>query len=362
VIAPWNYPVQLALTPLSAAIAAGNRVLVKPSEVTPRTSEVLAELVAELFSPRVAAVVTGDREVGVAFAKLPFDHLLFTGSTEVGRHIMKAAAKNLTPVTLELGGKSPTIIHRDFPVDDAMERVVCGKLLNAGQTCIAPDYVLVARDRVDAFVDSFRRTTGRCYPSLADNPDYTSIVSDSHYERLEVYLADATEKGATVIEVNPAGETFDEAGRKLAPMLVTGVSDEMKVMQEEIFGPILPIVPYDTLEDAIAFVNERPRPLALYYFDRDKDRARKVLEETVSGGACVNDVMLHIAQDDMPFGGVGPSGMGAYHGREGFETFSHRKAVFKQARFNLTSLLAPPYGKKIDTLLDFMIGRKKKKG
>lgn len=359
VISPWNYPVQLALTPAAVALAAGNRVLIKPSEATPRTAEVLAELVAELFSPRVAAVVTGGREVGVEFARLPFDHLLFTGSTDVGRHIMRAAAENLVPVTLELGGKSPTIVHRDFPLDDAMERIVSGKLLNAGQTCIAPDYVLVPRDQVDAFVESFRNTTARLYPTLAANPDYTAIVSDSHHARLERYLADAQAHGATVIPVNPAGEALPGSARKLAPTLVTGVSDDMQLMQEEIFGPILPLVPYDTLDEAIAFVNARPRPLALYYFDRDRDRARKVLEETVSGGACVNDVMLHIAQDDMPFGGVGPSGMGAYHGREGFETFSHRKAVFKQARFNLTSLLAPPYGKKIDTLLGFMIGRKK---
>lgn len=359
VIAPWNYPFQLAMVPLASALAAGNRVLIKPSEIAPRIADVMTELVAEVFSPRVVGVVTGGPEVGIAFSRLPFDHLLFTGSTGVGRHIMRAAAENLTPVTLELGGKSPTIVHGDFPITKAAERTAVGKLLNAGQTCIAPDYVLCPRDQVDAFVDAFSEVVRRCYPTLADNPDYTAIVNETHYRRLAGYVAEAQAADVRVIEINPAGEALAPEARKLAPTLVVDPPDELRVMQDEIFGPVLPIVPYDHLDDAIRYVNERPRPLALYYFDRDRERVRRVLHETVSGGAAINETMLHIAQDDMPFGGVGPSGMGAYHGREGFETFSHRKSVFRQSRVNTIGLLLPPYGGKVDRLLDFMIGRKK---
>lgn len=359
VISPWNYPFQLAMVPFASALAAGNRVLLKPSEHTPRTSEVLADLLADLFSPRVARAVTGGPEVGVAFSRLPFDHLLFTGSTGVGRHILRAAAENLTPVTLELGGKSPTILHADFPLDKAAERVAVGKLLNAGQTCIAPDYLLCPRDRVEPFVAAFEQTVRRIYPSLGDNPDYTSILNDAHYRRLAGYVEGARAAGARVVEVNPAGEVLPAEDRKLAPTLLVDPPDHLPVMEEEIFGPVLPIVPYDHLDDAVAYVNARPRPLALYYFDRDKARVERVLRATVSGGAAINETVLHVAQDDLPFGGVGPSGMGAYHGREGFDAFSHKKAVFHQGRLNTTGLLAPPYGTVIDKLLGFMIGRNK---
>ena len=359
VIAPWNYPFQLSLTPLVTAVAAGNRVLLKPSELTPKTAETITNMLAEVIAPTIVDVVNGGTDVGVAFSRLPFDHLFFTGSTQVGRHVMRAAAENLTPVTLELGGKSPTIIHGDYPLEQAAARVASGKLVNAGQTCIAPDYVLVPRGSDKTFASLFQQSATRYYPSLANNPDYTSIVSDRHYKRLVGLIEDAKDKGATIVEVNPAQEALPTDGRKIAPTLILDATDEMKVMQEEIFGPILPVVTYDSLEDAIAYVNERPRPLALYYFDRSKTRAARVLDETVSGGACVNDTLLHVAQEDMPFGGVGPSGMGSYHGYEGFERFSHKKSVFHQSRINGAALLNPPYTSRLDKLLSFMIGRKR---
>jgi len=357
VIAPWNYPLQLSVIPIAYAIAAGNRVLVKPSELTPKTADALIALCDDVFPPDVVSVVTGGPEVGVAFSKLPFDHLFFTGSTAVGRHVMRAAADNLVPVTLELGGKSPAIVHGDFPLDKAVERIVAGKCFNAGQTCIAPDYALVREDQVEAFVEAFRARVAAFYPTLADNADYTSIVNERHYKRVVGLLDEARQRGARIVEANPAGETLDPAQRKLAPTLVIGAPDDSAVMQDEIFGPVMPVVPYSRLEDAIAYVNARPRPLALYYFDRDGERTRKVLSETTSGGACVNDTLLHVGQDDLPFGGVGPSGMGSYHGPEGFYTFSHKKAVMFQPRLNSAGLLSPPFGKTLDRLLGFMIGK-----
>ncbi|TNF38358.1 MAG: coniferyl aldehyde dehydrogenase [Deltaproteobacteria bacterium] len=359
VIAPWNYPFQLAMVPLASAIAAGNRVLLKPSEITAQTAVVLTDMMNELFSSRVVGVVNGGPDVGAAFSRLPFDHLFFTGSTGVGRHIMRAAAEHLTPVTLELGGKSPTIVHRDYPIEKAAERVAVGKCLNAGQTCIAPDYVLCPRDQVDAFVTAFGEAVRKAYPTLADNPDYTAVVNDAHYRRVAGYVDEARDAEVQVVEINPAAEALPPERKKLAPTLLLDPPDALRVMQDEIFGPVLPVVPYDHLDDAIRYVNARPRPLALYYFDRDRDRVKRVLRDTISGGVSVNETMLHIVQDDLPFGGVGPSGMGTYHGREGFETFSHRRAVFHQARLNTIGLLLPPYGARIDRLLDFMIGRKK---
>ncbi|HRE89513.1 MAG TPA: coniferyl aldehyde dehydrogenase [Myxococcota bacterium] len=361
VIAPWNYPLQLALVPIAYAIAAGNRVLLKPSELTPKTSDTLAAMLAEVFPSDTCAVITGGPEVGIAFSKLPFDHLLFTGSTTVGRHVMRAAADNLVPVTLELGGKSPVIVHGDYPLEKAAERVANGKLLNAGQTCIAPDYVLVPKGREEAFAAAFSAAVARFYPTLADNPDYTSIISDRHYQRLARLRDEARDQGAKVVEANPANETLDPAKRKLAPTLLLNVPEGCEVMADEIFGPLLPVVGYERLEDAIDYVNDRPRPLALYYFDRDDARIKKVLSETTSGGACVNETLLHVGQDDLPFGGVGPSGMGAYHGREGFLTFSHAKAVFHQSRLNSTALLAPPYGSTIERLLGLLIGKAKRR-
>jgi len=351
IIAPWNYPVNLCLAPTAFALAAGNRVMLKPSELTPQTSDIIHKIISEHFAEDLISVHRGGVDVGIAFSKLPFDHLLYTGSTSVGRHILRAAAENLTPVTLELGGKSPAIIHRDHSIKHAVERICSTKLWNAGQTCIAPDYVLLHPSKVEAFVAQYQSCAATKYPTLANNPDYTSVINARHKARLEAYLADAAAKGAEIIDVNPAGESFEDAGNKLMPRLVTGVNDDMTLMQDEIFGPLLPLVPVETLDDAIAYVNDHPRPLALYYFDFNSKRQEQVIERTHAGGMSVNDCFWHCAQDDLPFGGIGPSGMGAYHGREGFETFSHHKAVFTQGRVAGTWLMSPPYGRFLERFM-----------
>ncbi len=357
VIAPWNYPFQLAVSPIAYALAAGNRVLVKPSELTPATSTLLHRLLRQAFDPDLLDVAVGGPDVAAAFASLPFDHLLFTGSTRVGRIVMEAAAKNLTPVTLELGGKSPAIVHASYSEGRAASSVVRGKLFNAGQTCIAPDYLLVPESKLGSMVRALRDEVPRRYPTLASNPDYTAVINDKHKARLQHLVDDAVKKGAEKIELHPSGESFDGPEGKMGPVVLTGVTDAMDVMQEEIFGPVLPIVTYRTLDQAVEYVNDRPRPLALYYFDDDTARADEVLTRTVSGGACVNDTLLHYAQDDLPFGGVGPSGMGAYHGVEGCETFSHRQAVFHPSRLTAAGVIAPPYGKKVELLLKVFLGR-----
>jgi coniferyl-aldehyde dehydrogenase len=356
IISPWNYPVTLTVSPLAAALAAGNRVLVKPSEFTPRTAALLKKMFAEIFEPDLVEVVTGGPEVGAAFSRLPFHHLFYTGSTHVGREIMRAAAENLTPVTLELGGKSPAIVHESFPTATAAARLAWGKCANSGQTCIAPDYLLAPARQVESLVEAMRERVAAGYPTLKDNDDYTCIINERHYQRLRGLIEDAESRGARKVELNPAGETLDASSRKIAPTVLLDVTDDMKVMQEEIFGPVLPVIGYDQLADAIAYVNDHPRALTLYYFDRDRGRARHVLEQTVSGGAAVNEILLQFGIDDMPFGGVGPSGMGSYHGFEGFETFSNKKGVLYQRRLNGTELLAPPYGKLLDRMLDFLIG------
>jgi len=349
IVAPWNYPAQLALAPLAAAVAAGNRVIVKPSEFTPRTSALLKTLIEGALGPDVATVATGGPDVAAALSELPFDHILFTGSSAVGYKVMAAAAKHLTPVTLELGGKSPTIVHDVKDISGAAEKIARGKLLNAGQTCIAPDYMLVQKRHFESFLGAYTAAARKFYPSLVGNPQYTAIINGRHYDRLTGLLDDARNKGATITPIDPAGElppgTAGSAnGRKIAPTLVTNVRDDMAIMQEEIFGPLLPVLAYDTLDEAIAHVNARPRPLALYYFGDDTRQAEDVLARTTSGGATVNDTLLHFAQEAMPFGGIGPSGMGAYHGREGFLTFSHAKSTFYQSRFSLLGLVNPPYG------------------
>jgi acyl-CoA reductase-like NAD-dependent aldehyde dehydrogenase len=361
IISPWNYPVQLALAPLVQVLAAGNRAMLKPSELVPETAALLRDLIAETYPEDQVTVITGGPDVGEAFAHLPFDHLVFTGSTRVGKLVMKAASENLVPVTLELGGKSPTIVGPDFSVRTAADRIVAGKLFNAGQTCIAPDYVMLPAGMRDAFVDACKAAVMRMYPTLEKNPDYTSIVTDKHFARLRSYVEDAKERGAGLVELNPAGEVTGPdsaaaAARKFVPTLVLDPSEEMLVMQEEIFGPILPIRTYDKVEDAIAYVNDHPRPLALYLFSHDKAVTDRVLSETVSGGVTINETMLHVAQDDVPFGGVGPSGIGHYHAREGFDSFTKKKPVFRQSRVNATGLLRPPYGKTLDRLLKLLIG------
>ncbi|MCU1770825.1 coniferyl aldehyde dehydrogenase [Pseudomonas sp. 13B_3.2_Bac1] len=346
IIVPWNYPLYLAIGPLVGALAAGNRVMLKLSESTPATGQLLKTLLGRIFPEDLVCVVLGEADIGVAFSRLRFDHLLFTGATSIGKHVMRAAAENLTPVTLELGGKSPAIVSSDVPLKDAAERIAFGKTLNAGQTCVAPDYVLVPQDRVGAFVEAYRQVVNSFYPTLADNPDYTAIINERQLARLNGYVSDATSKGALLIPLFEQGQ-----GRRMPHSLLLNVTDEMTVMQDEIFGPLLPIVPYQDLDQAFAYINQRPRPLALYYFGYDKREQDRVLHETHSGGVCLNDTLLHVAQDDMPFGGIGPSGMGHYHGHEGFLAFSKAKGVLIKQRFNAAKLIYPPYGKSIQKLI-----------
>ncbi|WP_313279903.1 coniferyl aldehyde dehydrogenase [Stutzerimonas balearica] len=352
IIVPWNYPLYLAIGPLIGALAAGNRALLKMSESAPATGRLLRDLLGQVFAEHEVAVVLGDVETGKQFTRLPFDHLLFTGSTEVGRQVMQSAAANLTPVTLELGGKSPAIVAADVPLEQAVERIAFGKTLNAGQTCVAPDYVLVPQQRLEAFVEAYRLAVQRFFPQLTDNPDYTSIINERQLLRLEGYLADARARGALLLPL------FDEGqARRLPHHILLDVNDDMQVMQDEIFGPLLPVLPYASLDEAIAYVNARPRPLALYFFGYDRAEQQQVLERTHSGGVCLNDTLLHVAQDDLPFGGIGASGMGHYHGHEGFLTFSKAKAVFSKPRFNASRLIYPPYGGRLQRLIRQLLVR-----
>lgn len=339
IIAPWNYPVNLALAPLAAAIAAGNHVMLKPSEHTPRTAALLQELLDDVFPAERVATVLGGAPVAAAFSALELDHLFFTGSTQVGRKVMAAAATHLTPVTLELGGKSPAIIAPDYPIVTAARRVAAGKFLNAGQTCIAPDYVLMQRDRIADFVAEIQKYISVNYEDLANNADYSSIVNDAQFARLTGLVAAARADGLKVIEL----ASGDAAQRILAPTLVIDPPVDSAVMQEEIFGPILPIVAVDSVDAAVRFINAQPRPLALYHFDHNAARTRRVLEQTIAGGAAINDTVLQFAQSTLPFGGIGPSGMGQYHGRAGFLTFSKQKSVFYQSRLSSMALMRPPY-------------------
>jgi coniferyl-aldehyde dehydrogenase len=351
IISPWNYPFNLAIVPLVAALAAGNRVMLKPSELTPRTADFLSEFLDGLFPPDKVTTIIGGPDVGQAFARLPFDHLFYTGSTAVGRLIMQAAAENLTPVTLELGGKSPCILADDAGLPRAVESIVYGKLLNAGQTCIAPDYVLLPERKLDEFIKLTVDTVGKFYPALAANPDYTSIVNERHYRRVAQYVTEAKASGTRVVEINPRNEPLPAETRKLPPTLVVEPGENLSIMREEIFGPVLPIKTYRALDQAIDYINSRPRPLALYYFGADPVKRDEVLRKTVSGGASVNATLFHFAAESLPFGGVGASGIGAYHGEFGFQTFSHRKGVFLQSRVNGTRFLYPPFGRITDLML-----------
>ncbi len=363
ILGAWNYPVLLTLSPLANALAAGNHVMVKPSELAPATAEVVSGMIAETFPPDYVTVITGGAETGTAFSALPFDHILFTGSARVGKLVMAAAAKNLTPVTLELGGKSPALVHADYPVADAAERICAAKIWNAGQTCVAPDYVLVPREAKEAFVQEAKASIARRLPRLGDGSDYTRIINRSAWERMASLVDDARDGGAEIIQVNPGSEAWSVENRIFPPTLLTKVKDDMRVMQEEIFGPVLPVVPYDGQEQAIDFVNNRPRPLALYYFDNDSARVRQVLENTISGGVTVNDCMFHVVQNNLPFGGVGPSGMGAYHGIDGFRTFSKKKGVLLQSGLTASMLgrfIKPPYTRWSDWMIRILIGRSKR--
>ncbi|MCJ2131153.1 coniferyl aldehyde dehydrogenase [Methylobacterium sp. E-045] len=356
IISPWNYPIVLALTPLATALAAGNRVMLKPSESVPRTSALLEEMMASVFPTDTVALVTGDVGVAAEFSRLPFDHLVFTGSTAVGRTVMRVAADNLVPVTLELGGKSPAIVARGSSLKRAAHGIAFGKLTNSGQTCIAPDYALVAREEVEAFVGAFRTEVDRFYPRIATNPDYATIIDGHHVARLQRLLHDASAKGAIVHEIGGSQQNGPVLhSRTFLPRIVTGVTDAMMVMREEIFGPILPIVPYDTLDDAIAYVNGHARPLAPYFFGPDGPDRADVLARTTSGNVTINDTLLHYAQDDLPFGGVGASGMGFYHGHEGFKALSHAKGIFIQPRLNMSDVIRPPFGALFDQITRFIL-------
>ena len=351
VIVPWNYPIALSAGPLVFALAAGNRVMIKMSETTPRTAELMRHVLSEAFEERHVAVVLGATDTAREFTRMPFDHLLFTGGSEIGRLVMREASANLTPVTLELGGKSPTLISDDVPMALAAERICFGKALNAGQTCVAPDYVLCPHGRIDEFVDAFGTVLGKMYPGLVRNSDYTAVVNERHFRRIKGYLEDARAKGAEVVELNPGGLSPEPGSRKLPLYLVKHATGEMRVMQEEVFGPVLPIVGYNHLQEAIDFIKARPRPLALNLFDFNAERRRRVLKETHAGGVCINDAVSQFIAEDLPFGGVGESGMGHYHGYEGFLTFAHQKAVFQRPRLNTGKVLYAPHGGWLQRLL-----------
>lgn len=348
VIAPWNFPLGMVFEPLAGVLAAGNRAMIKPSEFTPATSSLVTEIVSSAFDPNELTVFNGGPEVGQAFSTLPFDHLIFTGATSVARHIMAAAAENLVPVTLELGGKSPVIITRSADISEAVQRIMTGKMLNAGQVCIAPDYLMVPEEALEQVIDEAKNIVEQMYPTILANKDYTAMVNDRHYQRISKNLADAEERGIRTVTINPADEDFsDNPTQKIAPTLVINPDDDALCMQDEIFGPILPIKTYENFEDTISYINAHPRPLAAYFFGKDKAEEQRFLTGTTSGGVSINDVMFHMLQKDIPFGGVGPSGMGSYHGIEGFKTFSHAKSVYRQPNripFAKLAGFMPPYG------------------
>jgi coniferyl-aldehyde dehydrogenase len=354
IVSPWNFPISLALMPLAAAIGAGNRAMLKPSELAPATSEVIAAMLRGIFDPEQVAVVTGGAEVGAAFTALPFDHLLFTGSTQVGRAVMRAASENLVPVTLELGGKSPAIVEPGSSLERAARSIAYGKLANAGQICIAPDYVLVHEQDRDGFVRAYTDSVRKLYPGGASDDSYTSIINARHHSRLLALLDDARARHAEIIEIDtaPAGPARPCT---LAPTLILNATDDMAIMQQEIFGPILPIVCYRSIDEAVSYVNARPHPLALYYFGSDGAARREVLQRTTSGNVTINDTLLHFMQEELPFGGVGPSGMGAYHGFEGFKALSHERGIFEQSRWNFAATVRPPFGSMVDRVLTFLL-------
>lgn len=357
IISPWNFPINLTWTPLAGVFAAGNRAMIKPSEFTPATSELMARMIRSVYDETEVAVITGGPAVGEAFSHQPFDHLLFTGATSIAYHVMRAAAENLVPLTLELGGKSPVIVSKSAKMDDAAAKIMTGKTLNAGQICLAPDYVFVPEGRVDEFVAEATRSVTKMFPTLKDNPDYTSVINQRHYDRINGYIEDARAKGGRIVEINPANEDFSQQEmHKIPPTIIVNPTDDMKVMQDEIFGPVLPIKSYRDVSEVIGYVNGRARPLGLYYFGEDEKEERAVLDHTTSGGVTINDVIMHVSMEDLPFGGVGPSGMGAYHGRDGFKTFSHAKSVYVQAKAKMVAeMFRAPYGPKTRKLLSSQI-------
>ncbi len=349
ILSPWNFPVNLSFGPLMQVLAAGNRAMIKPSEFTEATSELSRELVEKYFAQEEVAFITGSPEVAQAFSSLPFDHLIFTGSTATGRKVMEAASKNLVPVTLELGGKSPVILGKSADLERAGERIALGKMMNAGQICLAPDYMIVPEAQEDAAVAAVELGVHNMYPTLLANDDYASIISDHHFDRLQGLVADAKAKGAKVVEVNPADEDFSNSNTRKMPLtILQNVTDDMDAMQEEIFGPVLPVKTYSDVDEAVDYVNANDRPLALYYFGDDTAEQKRVLSRTISGGTTVNDVIFHVSMEDLPFGGVGSSGIGSYHGIEGFREFSHARSTYTQPKIDIAKLggFKPPYGDK----------------
>ena len=347
-ISPWNFPVNLAFGPLASIFAAGNQVMHKPSELTPETAALMKELCDKAYDQDEFATFLGGPETGEAFSKLNFDHLLYTGSGNVGKHVMNAAAQNLVPVTLELGGKSPVVVGNSADIQASAKRVMFGKTMNAGQICLAPDYVMVHKDKKDEFISEAEKAVADYYPNIKNNDDYTSIINERHFDRLNGLIDDAREKGATINQINPSNEDFSQQEFfKIPPTIITDTSDDMRVMKEEIFGPILPVLEYTDVEEALDTINSKDRPLGLYYFGTDKNEQSNVLDNTSSGGVTLNNVVGHIQQQDLPFGGVGPSGMGRYHSQDGFKNFSNARAVFKDVPFFMDNLafgmIRPPY-------------------
>lgn len=357
VLATWNFPVYTALSPVAGIFAAGNRSMVKLSELNPATAELIQSLIPKYFTEEELVAVSGGPDIGAEFAALPLDHIIFTGGTGIGRHILQAAIQNLTPCTLELGGKSPVIVGRSYDTIKAAERIMIGKQLNQGQACLAPDYVFIPREQKDTFVNTAISFYSEMFPSVINNKDYTAVINARHQQRLLDYITDARSKGADVREINPANEDFSQqpAGMHKLPMtLIIDPTDDMSCMQEELFGPVLCIKTYEDINECIHYINNRPRPLGLYYFGENANETRQVLDRTISGGVTLNDVMLHTSCEDLPFGGIGHSGMGAYHGQDGFRTFSHGRAVFKQSKLDIIKLagMLPPYGEKCQKQLD----------
>ena len=347
-ISPWNFPIGLTFTPLGGIFAAGNRCMIKPSEFTEATSELMKTLFAKYFTEEEIAVCTGGPDVGAAFSQLPFDHLLFTGATSVARHVMRAAADNLVPLTLELGGKSPVVLGKSADMQKAANRIMAGKTMNAGQICLAPDYAFIPDGKADAFISAVTASVQTMFPEgLKDSPDYTSMVNQRHYDRVKGYIEEARDKGAQVVEINPTGENFSQQEhRKIPPHIIVNPSEDLGVMKDEIFGPILPVKTYTQTQDAVDYINSRPRPLGLYVFGEDTSERESILNNTTAGGVTINDVIMHIAQEELPFGGIGDSGMGSYHGPEGFKEFSHKKSVYKQINSEMLAMMRPPYGDK----------------
>lgn len=359
IIAPWNFPVNMVFAPLAGVLAAGNRAIIKPSEFTPATSAVMGEMFAEAFDPKEIAYFDGGPEVGQAFSGLPFDHMIFTGATSIARHILAAAARNLVPVTLELGGKSPVVISRSADIEKSLGRIMMGKTMNAGQICLAPDYLMVPEEKLPEVIEAAQNAVAQMYPKILENDQYTSVINERHYQRLNGYLAEAAERNQQVIPINPGGEDFaaQQGTLKIPPTLIPEPADDLKVMEEELFGPLLPIKTYSNFEETIDYINSKPRPLAAYYFGEDKAEEEALTSRTTSGGFCVNDVIMHVMQEELPFGGVGPSGMGAYHGQTGFQTFSHAKSIYSQSGVNIAKLggMLPPYGKATEKTIKMQV-------